>query len=106
MIKITVFYPLKENDWFDLKYYSQKHATLSKSIFGDSLRGLVIEEAYSYENSDAQDFPYKVIGHLFFDHVDDFYARYLPNKDLLTDDAKNYTNVNPVIQISKVIVWE
>lgn len=105
MFKITIFYPVKENDWFDLEYYTQKHVPLSKSVFGDSLKGLAIEEAYNLEN-DAQDYQYKVIGHLFFDKVEDFYERFLPKKEILEEDAKNYTNVDAILQISKVVVWE
>lgn len=100
MFKITIFYSVNENDWFDMAYYTEKHVPLSKSVFGDSLKGLMIEEG------NAPDVPYKVIGHLFFEELDQFYDHFLPNKKRLEKDAENYTNVEAVIQISKVVVWE
>lgn len=105
MYKITIFYPVKENDWFDMEYYVEKHVPLSKSIFGDSLKGLAIEEAYNHEQ-DAQNRSYKVIGHLFFERIEEFYEKFLPKKRILEEDAKNYTSVNALIQISKVVVWD
>ncbi|PIF46128.1 uncharacterized protein (TIGR02118 family) [Chryseobacterium sp. 52] len=104
MFKVTIFYPVKEGDWFDMEYYIQKHVPLSRSIFGGVLKGWAVEEADDQEG-DGQNFPYRVIGHLFFEKVEDFYTRFLPNKETLEKDALHYTNVKAVIQISRVIVW-
>lgn len=106
MIKITIFYPVNKDDWFDMDYYLQKHVPLSKSVFGDSLKGLAIEEACLSEEAKSENFPYKVIGHLFFEKAEDFYSRFLSKKELLEEDAKNYTNVSAIVQVSKVITWE
>ncbi|WP_267402857.1 MULTISPECIES: EthD family reductase [unclassified Chryseobacterium] len=100
MFKITIFYPVKHNDWFDMEYYTEKHLALSKSVFGNYLKGIGIEK------SESSDSVYKVIGHLFFEEIEHFYNCFLPNKTILEEDAVHYTNVKAVIQISKVIVWQ
>lgn len=104
MYKVTIFYPVKDNDWFDMEYYMTTHMPLSKSVFGEALKGLAIEEAYN-QQSGTHHFPYQVIGHLFFEKTEDFYSKFLPNKEILEKDAKNYTNVEAIIQISRVVVW-
>ncbi|MCC9070636.1 hypothetical protein LNQ49_03355 [Flavobacterium sp. F-65] len=63
MIKVTVFYPVKENDWFDLPYYLNNHMPLSKSIFGAVLKGIAIEENTAAASDEV--ISYKIIGHLF-----------------------------------------
>lgn len=46
----------------------------------------------------------KVIGHLFFEKMEDFYSKFIPTKEILEKDAKNYTYVEEGIQISRVMV--
>lgn len=106
MFKVSIFYPVKENDWFDMEYYLQKHVPLSRSVFGKSLKGLAIEEAYNDEKNETYQYLYKVIGHLFFEKVEDFYLNFLPNEELLRKDSENYTNVDPILQICRVIVCD
>ncbi|OXA70487.1 hypothetical protein B0A67_15845 [Flavobacterium aquidurense] len=106
MIKITIFYPVKSGDWFDVSYYLEKHMPLSKSIFGDVLKGIAIEEDTADLGVNKEVLSYQIIGHLFFENVEDFYERFLPNKEILFKDALQYTNVAPILQISKVLIWQ
>lgn len=106
MYKVTILYPVKAQDRFDMDYYIREHVPLSRSVFGSALKGLAIETAADTDNTVFPESPYKVIGHLFFEKVADFYDNFLPNQALLEADASRYTNVPPEIQISKVIMWE
>ncbi|WP_428229050.1 EthD family reductase [Flavobacterium sp.] len=106
MIKVTVFYPVKKTDWFDISYYLEKHMPLSKSLFGEVLKGIAIEENMTDSAAADQNGMYKIIGHLFFESMEDFYDKFLANKEILYQDALNYTNVIPVLQISKVLVCQ
>lgn len=105
MIKVTVFYPVKEGDWFDVHYYLEKHMPLSQSSFGDRLKGIAIEENTASPDLNKNLVYYRVIGHLFFEKTEDFYEKFLPNEEILVEDAKRYTNVTPILQISKVLIW-
>jgi uncharacterized protein (TIGR02118 family) len=45
---------------------------------------------------------YVAMGHLYFDSVGDFQAAFAPHASTIMADIPNYTNVQPVIQISEV----
>jgi len=106
MIKVTVFYSLKKGDWFDVSYYLEKHMPLSKSIFAEALKGIAIEENTSATLNTDDPVSFKIIGHLFFESVEDFYEKFLPNKEILFEDALKYTNIVPTLQISKVLICQ
>jgi uncharacterized protein (TIGR02118 family) len=42
------------------------------------------------------------MGHLYFDSVAEFQASFGPHAEAIMADIPNYTNVQPVIQISDV----
>lgn len=42
----------------------------------------------------------------FFDKIEGFYEGFLRNEEILFEDAKQYTNVKPVLQISKFLIWQ
>ncbi|WP_428229027.1 EthD family reductase [Flavobacterium sp.] len=106
MIKVTIFYPIKKGDWFDVSYYLEKHMPLSKSIFADVLKGIAIEENIVDLGVNEEVISYQIIGHLFFERVEDFYTSFLPNKEILFEDALQYTNVSAILQISKVLICQ
>ena len=105
MIKVTVFYPAGEGHWFDADYYTKQHAPLSRSVFGSELRGMMIETGVN-AGAPGTAPAYLAIGHLFFDNEEAFNSRYLPNAEILATDMLKYTNVEPVLQISTVLVCE
>ena len=44
------------------------------------------------------------MGHLYFDSLAEFQAAFAPVATTLLGDIPNYTNVQPVIQISEVMM--
>jgi hypothetical protein len=44
------------------------------------------------------------VGHLYFESVDAMHAAFEPYMDEIMGDIKNYTNVTPYFQISKVMI--
>ena len=40
--------------------------------------------------------------HYYFDSLEDFMAAFIPHAEELRGDIKNYTDIQPVIQINKV----
>lgn len=70
------------------------------------IKGLAIEKAYNDGKNETYQYLYKVIGHLFFEKVEDFYLNFLPNEELLRKDSQNDTNVDPILQICRVIVCD
>jgi uncharacterized protein (TIGR02118 family) len=101
MIKVAIFYPNGEGKTFDMDYYSQKHMPMAASLFGDSLKAMVIDKGVA---NVAPDMPlrYVAIGYFYFNNMEDFKNAMGPNSDKLKADVPNYTNIKPILQISEV----
>ncbi len=102
MIKFTALYPNKEGSRFDLTYYKEKHVPMVMKMLGDlCLRG-EIEHGLSGGAPGSQP-KYVVIAHLYFDSMETFQKAFLPHAEEMGKDTPNYTDVQPIIQMSEVI---
>jgi uncharacterized protein (TIGR02118 family) len=101
MIKVGVFYPYKEGCKFDMAYYLQKHIPMAKQKIGPALKGVAVEQGLS-GGAPGTPMTYIAIGHLLFDSVEAFQAAFGPHAQDILADVPNYTNVQPIVQISEV----
>ena len=101
MIKVTVFYPNEEGKKFDMEYYCNKHLTMLQQKLGSALKGLDAEEGLSGAEPGS---PATYIGmcHLYFDSVDAYQTAFGPHAESIMGDVPNYTDIQPIIQISEV----
>jgi uncharacterized protein (TIGR02118 family) len=101
MIKVAIFYPNGEGKTFDMDYYSTKHMPMAASLFGESLKAMSIDKGLASGTPDTP-VPYLAIGYFFFDTMASFQSAMGPNSPKLRADVPNYTNIQPVIQVSEV----
>jgi uncharacterized protein (TIGR02118 family) len=101
MIKVGVFYPYGGK--FDLKYYLEKHIPMVRQKVGPALKGVAIEQGVAGGMPGAP-ITYSVLCHLSFDSVDAFQAAFGPHAPEIMGDIANYTDTQPVVQISEVKV--
>ena len=101
MIKVTVLYPNGEGKTFDMDYYSNKHMTLVKTLLGDSVKLISIDKGLASGTPDTP-VPYLAIGYLYFDTMSAFQNSMGPASEKLMADIPNFTNIQPVVQISEV----
>ena len=47
--------------------------------------------------------PYLAIGYLYFDSIETYANSFGPHAEKILGDIPNYTNIQPVIQISEVV---
>lgn len=102
MTRITILYPKTESSTFDIDYYLETHIPMSRSAFGDALRGFSVEVGQMGGGMDVPA-PYAVICNFLFDSVEAFLGLFMPNAEALQGDIPKFTNVAPVIQISEVV---
>jgi uncharacterized protein (TIGR02118 family) len=102
MIKVAILYPNAEGKTFDMDYYSTKHMPLAASLFGDALIQMSIDKGLSSGAPDVP-VPYLAIGYFYFENMDAMQKAMAPNRDQLRADIPNYTNIQPVIQVSEVV---
>jgi len=101
MVKVMIMYPNSEGKTFDMDYYSNKHMPMVANLLGDSLKYLKIDKGISGRTPD-EPMPYLAIGYLYFDQLSDYQNSFGPNAEKIVGDIPNYTNTQPVLQISEV----
>ncbi len=102
MVKIAILYPNGEGKTFDMDYYSGKHMPMCAQLFGESLRGLEINQGLAGRTPD-EPVPYLAAGYFYFDTLEDYQKVFGPNAEKIVGDIPNYTNIQPIVQISKVL---
>lgn len=101
MIKISLLYPNDENKRFDIDYYVNTHAPWARKLMGTALKGFEIEHGISDPEPGTKP-TYVAAAHLYFDTVDNFKSSYGPNAAAIQNDIPNYTDIQPIRQISNV----
>ena len=101
MIKVSVFYPNVEGKKFNMEYYCNNHMPMCQEKLGDALKGVAVEEGLAGAGPGAPA-TYVAIGHLFFDSVQDFQTAFGPHAQTIGEDLPNYTDIQPIVQISEV----
>jgi uncharacterized protein (TIGR02118 family) len=102
MIKVTILYPNGDGKKFDMDYYSTKHMPMIASLLGDSLKLYTIDKGIA-GRTPADPIPYLAIGYLYFDNLSAFQNSFRPHAEKIRNDVPNYTNIQPVLQISEVL---
>ena len=102
MIKVSILYPNGEGKTFDMDYYSNKHMPMCANLFGDSLRLMQIEKGVAGRTPD-EPIPYLAAGHFYFDQLSAYQNTFGPNAEKIVGDIPNYTNTQPIVQISEVM---
>jgi uncharacterized protein (TIGR02118 family) len=101
MIKVSVFYPNKAGSRFDIDYYCNKHMPMVKTALGAACRRADIDQGLGGPTLGSQA-TYVAMCHLYFDSVEAFQNAFGPHSDTIMRDIPNYTDVQPIIQVSDV----
>jgi uncharacterized protein (TIGR02118 family) len=103
MIKATAFYPHEENKRFDVNYYLGKHIPMVKKLLGDICKKVEVEKGISGTTHGSAP-AHTIIGCLYFDSIEDFQNSFAANANEILSDVANFTNINPTIQISEILL--
>jgi uncharacterized protein (TIGR02118 family) len=101
MIKVSVLYPNTEGSKFDIDYYCKKHIPMVQQKVGAALKSVDVEQGISGGAPGSRPL-YAAVGHLYFESVPAFQESFGPHSKEIMADIPNYTDVQPVIQISEV----
>jgi uncharacterized protein (TIGR02118 family) len=103
MITVNILYPNKPGSRFDMDYYVRTHMPMAFRLLAATLKRASIEHGLRGEEDDSPP-PYIAMAHLQFESFVKFLEVWLPAADELTADIPNYTDIEPVIQISEVML--
>lgn len=101
MIKVSVFYPNKEGSKFDMGYYLNSHIPMVQKKCGASLKGGSVDQKLSGPEPGSRP-AFVAMAHLLFDSVQEFQGAFGPHADSIMADIPNYTDIQPILQISEV----
>ena len=102
MIKVSILYPNSDDSQFDHDYYRTVHMPLIKEKLGTALIGSIIDKGIAGATPGAPA-PFACIGHLTFESIEAFQSAFSENGESISSDIPNYTNIEPVIQISEIV---
>jgi uncharacterized protein (TIGR02118 family) len=103
MIKVSVMYPHQAGARFDHAYYRDKHMPLVKARMGDALLSYTVDKGIA-GGAPGSAPTYVGMCHLFCDSVESFQAGFGPHAKEILADIPHYTDLQPVMQISEVVV--
>jgi uncharacterized protein (TIGR02118 family) len=101
MIKVSVLYPNEKGKRFDMDYYLKSHIPMVQEKVGAALKGGAVEQGLSGAEPGSPA-TYVAMGHLLFDSVEAFQNAFGPHAETIMADVPNYTDIQPVFQISEV----
>lgn len=99
MIRVSVLYPRTSGKRFDMEYYQQHHMHLVK----EKLTPLKVEIDVGIPNNQNQPSHYNAIGHMTFETMEQLVAGYGAAAQVLKADIPNYTDIEPLIQLSGIV---
>ncbi len=103
MIKLSVFYPGGEGKTFDMDYYCNNHIPFIRSLLGDHVKGATVEKGIGGEEPGIPPV-YVAMGNLYFENLGSFQQSFGANIEKIGADVVNYTNIEPIILISEVMI--
>ncbi|HUA15611.1 MAG TPA: EthD family reductase [Verrucomicrobiae bacterium] len=103
MIKVSILYPYTRGGRFDFDYYVSTHMPRSIELLSihAGFRRLTVEQGLSGTERDS---PPGYIAACFytFDSIESFMAAFMPYAEELQGDMKNYTDIEPHVQINEI----
>jgi uncharacterized protein (TIGR02118 family) len=101
MIKVSVLYTNAAGKKFDMAYYCARHMPMVQTKLGNACKSVAVEQGLAGATPGSPA-PFMAMGHLYFDSVEAFQTAFAPHADAIMGDIPNYTNAEPVIQVSEV----
>jgi uncharacterized protein (TIGR02118 family) len=99
MIKVTFLYPNNPGGHFNADHYIHVHIPMAINLLGTALKGATAEIGIS--SAMPTDLPpYAAIAKFTFESVQAFGEAVMPHYQKLQGDIPNYTDIEPIIQIS------
>lgn len=101
VFKVAILYPNGDDKTFDMDYYEKKHMPMVAGFLGKNLRFYEIDKGiYGRTTNDKP--PFVATGYFFINDVAEYNKAIAQNIDSIVNDFKNYTNIQPVVQISEI----
>jgi uncharacterized protein (TIGR02118 family) len=102
-IKVSVLYPSGAGKKFNMDYYCNTHVPIVQGLLGNSIVGATIENGLG-GGAPGSTPPFVAMGNLYFKNMESFQNSFGPNAEAIMADLPNFTNIEPLVQISEVMI--
>jgi len=102
LIKVSIIYPNGPDKTFDMSYYENKHMPMLAELYGDAMKNYTIDKGISGRTQE-EEIPFLAMGCMYFETLADYRNGFAPNAEKILGDIPNYTNIQPIVQISEVV---
>ncbi len=99
--KVSILYPGGDDKTFDFDYYEKKHMPMVAGFIGKNLKFYEIDRGIAGRTANDKA-PFAAIGYFYINDVAEYNKAIGQNRDAIVNDFKNYTNIQPVVQISEI----
>jgi uncharacterized protein (TIGR02118 family) len=100
MIRVSVLYPNIEAKRFDMDYYCSKHIPMIKEKVGPACKDIIVDQGLSGAAPGSKP-SFIAWAHFLFDSLETFQDSFAPHIEEFTADIPNYTDIEPVFQMSE-----
>ena len=101
LFKVAVLYPNGDGKTFDMDYYQSKHMPMVAGFLGKILQFYEIDKGIA-GRTPGDKVPFLAVGYFYVKDLAEYNKVIGQNRDAIINDFKNYTNIQPIIQISEV----
>ncbi len=101
MITVSAFYQNDEGKRFDMVYYFNKHIPMIKQKLGPACKRISVEQGLGGATPGTRA-RFLIMFHLHFDSVEAFQTAFGPHAQEIMGDIPNYTDIQPMLQVSEV----
>jgi len=103
MIRVHIFYPPGPTGRFDMAYYAEKHMPMVQARIGDACTSFTVDAGLAGGAPGAPP-AYLAVGSLLVTSVEALQAGLAKHGAEIMGDVPNYTDAQPILQISEVKV--
>ena len=72
-------------------------------LLGDAIIGTTVEQGHGGAEPGSKP-SYAAMGNLYFESMESFQNSFGPNAEMIMGNVPNYTNAEPIVQISEVMI--
>ena len=101
LFKVAILYPNGDDKSFDMDYYESKHMPMVAGFLGKNLKFYEIDKGVA-GRTPSDKVPFLAIGYFYINDVAEYNKAIAKNRDAVIGDFKNYTNIQPTVQISEI----
>lgn len=102
LFKVAILYPNGEGKTFDMAYYERTHMPMVAGFLGNNLTFYEIDKGITGRTPNEKP-PYLAIGYFYVKDIAEYNKVIAQHINSIVNDFKNYTNIQPIVQISEVM---